>query len=145
MSCSCARSNVALSLANNCLLLASHVFLVEKPGSFPISSVKDSHVKRLMRLDRAAIESRLRNMWNKISEEMTALAEERSDEDVREELMSWMGQVPTVLQDIIPKKLVSLSRDVHLNPEPQRTDPHMVENQSGEYNEKAIFSKTPTS
>ena len=43
-------------------------------------------------------------MWNQISEEMTALAGERSQEDlVREELMSWMEQVPTVLQDIIPK------------------------------------------
>ncbi|KAG0578148.1 hypothetical protein KC19_4G001600 [Ceratodon purpureus] len=72
---------------------------------------------------RAAIESRLRNMWNKISEEMAALAEERSEEDaVREELMSWMGQVPTVLQDIIPRPLPQILQDNgQLQTNPKRT------------------------
>lgn len=95
-----------------------------------------------MWLCRAAIESRLRNMWNKISEEMAALAEERSEEDaVREELMSWMGQVPTVLQDIIPSKLLNLSRDFHLKVKLERTNSQMAKSPSGEYNEMTIFQK----
>ena len=81
-------------------------------------------------------------MWNKISEEMTALAEDRSEEDIREELMSWMDQVPTVLQDIIPKQPPSLSRDVHLKSEPGRTGSQMAESLSGEFDEKTILSET---
>lgn len=59
----------------------------------------------LLLLNRGAIENRLRNMWVQISEEMTALAQARSQEDVvREEINSWMGQVPTVFRDIIPTR-----------------------------------------
>lgn len=76
---------------------------------------------------RAALEIRLRSMWSKISEEMTALAEERGDEVVvREEIMSWMDQVPTVLQDIISKKEVSPSHDVRLRSEKEMIKPHDV-------------------
>lgn len=57
----------------------------------------------LLLLNRGAIENRLRNMWVQISEEMAALAQARNQEDVvREEINSWMGQVPTVFRDIIP-------------------------------------------
>ena len=64
--------------------------------------------------DRAVIESRLRNMWTKISEDMTALAEERREDTVRKELMRWMGKVPAVLQNIVPKELVSSIHEVDL-------------------------------
>lgn len=73
-------------------------------------------------------------MWSKISEEMAALAEERSEEDVvREELMSWMGQVPSVLQDMIPKKLVSSTHNVPLNSETESTEPKLAETRPGVY------------
>lgn len=73
---------------------------------------------------RAAIEIRLRNMWSKISEEMAALAEERSEEDIgREELIRWMDQVPSVLQDSSSKKLVSPTNKVALTSEIESTEP----------------------
>ncbi|CAM6041033.1 unnamed protein product [Sphagnum compactum] len=52
---------------------------------------------------RVAIEDRLRKMWSQISEEINALAEERSkDEHGCAELVSWMCQVSAVLQEILP-------------------------------------------
>lgn len=73
-------------------------------------------------------------MWSKISEEMAALAEDRSEEDVvREELMSWMGQVPSVLQDIVPKKLVSPTHNVPLGSETESTEPKLVDTRPGGY------------
>ena len=53
---------------------------------------------------RLAVEERLRLMWDQITEEMTTLAQDKTQEAVvREELLNWMGQVPNVLQDIFPK------------------------------------------
>ncbi|KAG0591735.1 hypothetical protein KC19_1G197600 [Ceratodon purpureus] len=58
----------------------------------------------LERQNRSAVEERLRHMWDQITEEMAALAEDKSQEKlVREKLLNWMGQVPSVLQDILPK------------------------------------------
>jgi hypothetical protein len=52
---------------------------------------------------RVAVEDRLRKMWSQISEEINALAEERSKEDHGcAELVSWMCQVSAVLQEILP-------------------------------------------
>jgi len=84
----------------------------------------------------------LRNMWSKISEEMAAFAEEKSEEGVvREELMSWMGQVPSVLQDIIPKKLAIPSHNVPLSSETESTQPKLVETHPG-VNMKYTSSRT---
>lgn len=67
----------------------------------------------LLLLNRGAIENRLRNMWVQISEEMTALAQARSQEDVvREEINSWMGQVPTVFRDIIPTRPLNNDQNI---------------------------------
>lgn len=77
-------------------------------------------------------------MWSKISEEMASLAEERSEEDVvREELMSWMGQVPSVLKDVIPKKLVT--HDVPSSLETESTEPKFMETRPGVYIKSASF------
>jgi hypothetical protein len=43
----------------------------------------------------------LRNMWHQITQEMTALAKDGS----QEELPNWMAQLPAVLQGIIPKTI----------------------------------------
>ncbi|XP_024366386.1 uncharacterized protein [Physcomitrium patens] len=87
------------------------VRLRERPT--PLKTLERSQGTPQKQDNRVAIENRLRDLWNGISEGIAALAEEKSNEDVeREEIMSWMGQVPTVLQDIIPKKLVSPSHDM---------------------------------
>lgn len=40
-------------------------------------------------------------MWNQMAEEMTALSEDKTlDNLVREGLLNWMRQVPHVVQDI---------------------------------------------
>jgi hypothetical protein len=41
----------------------------------------------------------LRNVWHQITEELAVLAEYQS----QEELPNWMGQLPAILQDIIPE------------------------------------------
>jgi len=41
----------------------------------------------------------LRNLWHQITEELAVLAEYQS----QEELPNWMGQLPAILQDIIPE------------------------------------------
>lgn len=120
-------------------------------GRIAVRSSAHRHLISSMCLDRAALEIRLRSMWSKISEEMTALAEERGDEVVvREEIMSWMDQVPTVLQDIISKKEVSPSHDVRLRSEKEMIKPHDVprivnEGHSGVYKwERNLHSETRT-
>ncbi len=51
---------------------------------------------------RAATEDRLRNMWNQINKEITVLTEERSKEDrVCAELITWMCQVPAIIQEVL--------------------------------------------
>lgn len=53
---------------------------------------------------RFSLEERLHHMWNQMSEEMAILAEDKTQEDrVREELLNWMRQVPSVVQNILPK------------------------------------------
>jgi len=43
-------------------------------------------------------------MWNLMAVEMAALAEDKTTEDrVREGLLNWMRQVPSVVQNILPK------------------------------------------
>lgn len=62
----------------------------------------DSGIRRQDR--RLIVELRLRNMWDQMTQEMAALAEDKNQEEVvREELFTWMGQVPSVLQDVLPK------------------------------------------
>lgn len=90
-------------------------------------------------MDRAVIENRLRNMWSKMSEDMTALAEVRREDVVRKELMSWMGQVPAVLHNVMPKELVSPPHEVGLVSESERiglqgVPRRMVDGQPGAYN-----------
>ncbi len=41
----------------------------------------------------------MRNLWHQITEELAVLAEYQS----QEELPNWMGQLPAILQDIIPE------------------------------------------
>lgn len=95
------------------------------------------NVSTLTELNRAAIEIRLRNMWSKISEEMAALAEERSEEDIgREELIRWMDQVPSVLQDSSSKKLVSPTNKVALTSEIESTEPKSADTPPGGYMQK---------
>lgn len=72
--------------------------------------------------NRVAIENRLRSMWAQISEEMTALAQARSQEDVvHEEINSWMGKVPTVLRDIIPRSPSNNDQNTPFKPATQAT------------------------
>lgn len=54
-------------------------------------------------------------MWDQMTQEMAALAEDKNQEEVvREELFTWMGQVPSVLQDVLPK-LSGISKSLFLS------------------------------
>ena len=75
---------------------------------------------------------------------MTALAEERREDVLRKELISWMSQLPAVLQNIMPKELVSPTHDVDLRSESERIGlqavPRLsVDGQPGAYDEGANF------
>jgi len=53
---------------------------------------------------RFSTEERLQQMWNQMAVEMGALAEDKTVEDrVREGLLKWMQQFPSVVQNIHPK------------------------------------------
>lgn len=44
-------------------------------------------------------------MWDQLTKEMAALAEDNTEKDfVQLEILNWMGQVPSVLQDVVPKQ-----------------------------------------
>lgn len=50
-------------------------------------------------------------MWDEMREEMAALVDDKTQKELgREELLNWMGQVPSVLQDILPKPSGTLPR-----------------------------------
>ncbi|KAG0589414.1 hypothetical protein KC19_1G019400 [Ceratodon purpureus] len=106
----------------------------------PLDMTERSQVLPQNQESRAVIESRLRNMWSKISEDMAALAEERREDVVRKELISWMGQVPACLQNMMPE-LVSRAHDVELRSESERISLHGVPRQRVD-NQSELFPET---
>ncbi|CAM6016758.1 unnamed protein product, partial [Sphagnum balticum] len=67
--------------------------------STPGTGLKTSQPETNWQETRSGREERLRNMWHQITEELAVLAEYQS----QEELPNWMGQLPAILQDIIPE------------------------------------------
>ncbi|XP_024383205.1 uncharacterized protein [Physcomitrium patens] len=63
----------------------------------------NSEIKR--QENRFEVKERLRSMWDQLTKEMAALAEDNTEKDfVQLEILNWMGQVPSVLQDVVPKQ-----------------------------------------
>ncbi|CAM6094161.1 unnamed protein product [Calypogeia fissa] len=66
-------------------------------GSSPERTVSPSKQKQEKRV---VIEERLRSMWAKIGEDMSALAEVRGDQEpISKDTMGWVAQLPSILQE----------------------------------------------